>query len=627
MSFQTSEIVDDEPEPPVDLSGVIDLETRVRILAAVADGTISEADFRTACASSLYFFCATCLFVFEPRSDDPNMKDIPFTPRSFQKQYLDVLQNHLDTGEDLLTDKSREMGVTWMVLMAFFWKWLFDPKFTAIVSSMTVEKIDRKGDPSCLFWKLEYLVECLKWTVPFLYPKGFKLAEPHRVHLKMSNPETKSVIMGETMGANLGRSGRTRAILLDEFAEAEYPEAAWASCSRTSECRIVVFTPKGMNFAGRLANPKRGEPASINRITLHWMIDETKNHYEIFSGQTGKLICKGNGEPDPDIFKQHPYALPPVYPWYEDAKRRVGYDPVKIAQELDVNYTESVDGIMYPQIERARFGNIRYDPGLALYLSMDYGLSDDTAMIWFQWDHRSRRFRVIDSFKKNGKTIRWYVPFITGRDIGLGQVEGGYTSKELGMIERHSAFFGRYTDFFGDPAGKLRNQVTNTSVVSELAKAGIYVRSNSKANSYEARRSCMSRLLPICDFDADRCGDLIEDIRNSRMREGGDGRSIPMHGPESHFRTAFEFFCVNQPHGFDGGNVTESSIGGIIQTSENQGVVYVPYNGKMIEVSGRNAAFAMRDLNEQMRQVDAESESRWASIMDADRRSGVSAGW
>lgn len=603
---------------------IIDLATRAQILAALNEGTLSKEDFRLACASSLRFFASVCLFVFEPRSEDATLKDIPFIPRSFQTQYLDTLQAHIEAGEDLLTDKSREMGVTWMVLMALVWKWLFEPKFAALVSSMTVEKIERKGDPSCLFWKIDYLIECLNWTVPFLVPEGFAFTEPHATHMKRVNKSNGSVITGETMGPNLGRSGRARVIFLDEFAEAEYQEATWAACSRTSECRLVVFTPKGLNFAGRMANPKRGEPAAINKVTLHWMIDETKNQYQIFSGRSGSLLKTGHGVPDPEFYEANPDALPPLYPWYEDAKRRVGWDMVKIAQELDVNYTESVDGIMYPQIERARFMHVPYDPSLTLYLSMDYGLSDETAMIWFQWDYRLRRFRVIDCLKKGGRTIKWFIPFITGGSLGLGQSEGGYSGKEREIIERHVAFQGRYTDFYGDPAGKNRNQVTNTSVISELDKYGIYVSTKDKFNSYEVRRMMTGSILPLCDFDEERCADLIDDIRNSRMKTGADGRSMPIHGPESHFRTAFEYFAVNQPHGNSGGNLTPEATGAYFMG--DNAPVYIPFEGNIIEINGQDGVNSMRELNEIMRYSDQESEARWAALSGGGNKR-VSGGW
>lgn len=595
------QVEEDLKNQPVAIS-IVD---RAQIVASVNSGTIAWDEFLLACKTDLVFFASVCCYVFNTKAKNEKLKDIPFIPRAFQRKYLRILQEHIDQEEDLLTDKSREMGVTWMVLIAVIWRWLFEDKFTAIVSSMTVEKIDRKGDSSTLFWKLEYLIEGLSWQFPRMVPKGFRNSEPYRTHLKLINPQNGAVITGESMGPNLGRSGRSRMMVLDEFAEGETQAESWASSSRTSDCRLVIFTPKGLNFAGRLATPKRGEPRKINKVTLHWMIDETKNHYEIYSGVGGRLIAKGNGVPNRKIYETHKDALPPVYPWYEDAKRRVGDDAVKIAQELDVNYDESADGIMYPQIERARFGHFPYDPSLAMYLAMDYGLSDETAMVWIQWDYRIRRFRVVDSFKAYGKTIKWYVPFITGKDYGLGTSEGGYTQKQVEKINSHIIYNGRYTGFFGDPAGKARNQVSNTSVIHELGKHGVYVHTNAKANSYEIRHLHLAQILPLMDFNEDLCEDLIDDIRSSRFKIGLDNRAVPIHGPNSHFRTAMEFFAVNNPHGSDGSMVTRDGMPIGSQTSENR-TAYLPYKGTIIEIKPGQGG--IMDARERLKELDSEEE-------------------
>jgi hypothetical protein len=601
----------------------INLEDRARIVAGVNSGTIPWDEFVFACKNDLVFFASVCCFVFNTKSKNDKLKDVPFIPRGFQRKYLRILQEHIDQEEDLLTDKSREMGVTWMVLIAIIWKWLFEDKFTAIISSMTVEKIDRKGDSGTLFWKLEYLIEGLSWSFPRLVPKGFRCSEPHRTHLKLINPENGAIITGESMGPNLGRSGRSRVMLLDEFAEGETQSESWASSSRTSDCRLVVFTPKGLNYAGRLATPKRGEARRINKVTLHWMVDETKNHYIIYSGKDGRVIAKGNGVVSQAIYDNHPDALAPVYPWYEDAKRRVGDDPVKVAQELDVNYDESADGIMYPQLERARFGYFPYDPSLSLYLSMDYGLSDETAMVWIQWDYRARRFRVVDSFKAHGKKIKWYVPFITGKDFGLGMSDGGYTEKQIEKINSHVAYNGRYTGFFGDPAGKARNQVSNTSVIQELGKHGVYVHTNSKFNSYEVRSLYLAQILPLMDFNEDTCQDLIDDIRASRFKVGSDNRAVPVHDSSSHYRTAMEFFAVNNPHGTDGTLVTKDGLSLGTQTSELQ-TTYIPYGGKIIEV--KPGAGGMMQAREMLQQIDQNIEEYETRMMvSSGRRS--SGGW
>jgi len=367
--------------------------------------------------------------------------------------------------------------------------------------------------------------------------------------MKRFNPQTNSMLLGEVMGPNFGRSGRVKMAFLDEFAEAPYPASTWASCSRTTNCRIVVFTPKGMNFAGRLANPGHGKPRTIDKVTLHWMVDESKNKFVIRSNVNGKVLSRGHGFPSPEVYNKHSDAMPPQYPWYERAKRELNYDPILIAQELDVNYNESVEGQIYPQIERSRFGVYEYDPTLRLYCSMDYGLTDMTALVWFQFSAGDNRFKIIDSYQARGKTIKWFVPFLLGPYyLGAGQAEGGYTEADLEVIERHAPFMGRYTAFYGDPAGKQRNPVTATSVIQTLGEYGIYVQTNEKTKPFGPRKEAVSAALPYCDFNEMFCADLIQALRDSRQRENG----TPVHGPESHYRCAFEYGFANQPHGVAG---------------------------------------------------------------------------
>ena len=58
------------------------------------------------------------------------------------------------------------------------------------------------------------------------------------------------------------------------------------------------------------------------------------------------------------------------------------------------------------------YGVFNYDDNLPLYVSWDFGFSDDCAIIWAQ--PTGRKLRIIDTYRNNGKTIDFYIPFITG---------------------------------------------------------------------------------------------------------------------------------------------------------------------------------------------------------------------
>lgn len=546
------------------------------------------------CKRDPSYFINTCLNIFEPRETSGEWSDLPYLLRGFQEDTVGHLKSHIDGGKDLLIDKTREMGVTWLVLAVYLHYWLFDPKFTSIVGSITEQKIDHKDNPNCLLWKFDYMVDSLRVNAPYFAIEGYRDQNTRCItHMKRVNPNNDSIISGEVMGPNWGRSGRAKTMFGDEFAEAASPASAYASSSRSSPSRIFVFTPKGMNFAGRLACPKKGQKRAIDKISLHWMIDPTKNAWEYRDG-SGNVTHSGHGQCPASVVSI--YGVPPKYPWYEDACARLGWDPVAIAQELDIDYNQSYEGQMYPQIERSRIMPIEYDPVLPLYCSMDYGLDDMTALVWWQWSARDRRFRAIDAFQARGKTIRWYIPFITGTNLQLGDPEGGYSPFDLEVIKRHEAFNGRYSDFFGDPAGKQRNQVTATSVIQVLGDHGIHVRTNPKANANHVRKFAVQCLLPFCDFGDPNCDDLVQAMRDSRLKPDG----TPVHGPESHYRTAVEFFAVNQPHGLTGEDgLTISSLDLEIMTASNEGHVIATSNAGLVRAM-MTREIAARDKAEEL---------------------------
>lgn len=534
-------------------------DDRLLLLSLAASDQGFRKVFNLCCTLSFPFFVSNCLFVNEPRNDS-GLTDLPFILRSFQWDVAGLMQDALDNERSLLIDKTREMGVTWLMIAMFVWGWLFKMRFTALVGSITEDKIDSKNNPNALFWKADYLIASLLWQASWLFPEGYGKSKDHRSHMKVFNPQTLSSIIGETMGPNFGRSGRVRAILCDEFAEAINPSSTWAACSRTSNTRFIVFTPKGMNFAGRLANPGNGKQRTIDRISLHWLIDETKNHFQVHKIMPdGKRFLLGSGHGvvsplkrqkwiDKAIDEEQGEKLDIYYPWYEQAKVGLGHIPLLIAQELDINYNESAEGRMYPQIERAKFSDIDYNPYLKLYCCMDYGYNDNTALIWFQIDPSDARypFKIIDAYQSNAKTIKWYVPFITGRDTYAGEPEGGYTELEEDIIKEHRRYMFRYAGFFGDPAGKQKTVVSNQSAIDVLATFGIYVTTNEKARGFEPRLQAVAESLPFCEFNENKCSDLIQAIRDSRTNPQGK----PVHGPESHYRSALEYGFVNLPGGF-----------------------------------------------------------------------------
>ena len=217
------------------------------------------------CRRDVCYFINTCLNIFEPRETKQDWSDIPYLLRGFQEDTARKIRERMEKGKDLLIDKTREMGVTWLVLAVYLHAWLFEDKFTAIVSSITEQKIDHKDNPSCLLWKFDYMVDSLKVNAPYLWIEEYReLTSRSITHMRRYNPRNKSLIVGEVMGPNLGRSGRAKTMFLDEFAEAVFVEVGPAEfllsapLSRgLSRSRASMASSTFSPMLGSLARPWR----------------------------------------------------------------------------------------------------------------------------------------------------------------------------------------------------------------------------------------------------------------------------------------------------------------------------------------------------------------------------------
>jgi hypothetical protein len=250
---------------------------------------------------------------------------LPFCTYPYQDKAIMDLKDAINSGNDRVLDKSRDMGVTWIVLATMFWFWC-KPEGGAdfLLGSRIEDYVDKKGDNRTHFAKVRYLLYRLpKW----LRPTGFN-PRAHDTFMKLQNPATESTFTGESNNPNFSTQGRYLAILYDEFAKWEgSDEAAWTAGGDASPCRIGVSTPFGAGgqFYGLVTGGK------TKRITLHWSL-----HPEKALG----LSCTW---PAPNELEEKE-RLGQVYkpeecltsPWYEAQLLR--RTPTEIAQELNIDY-------------------------------------------------------------------------------------------------------------------------------------------------------------------------------------------------------------------------------------------------------------------------------------------------
>lgn len=235
---------------------------------------------------------------------DPRIKTgvTPFLLFPRQAEYIRWLKDRVDNQEDCVTEKSRDMGVTWLCCAFAVCDWLFAPGSKIGFGSRKEDLVDKLGDPDTIFEKIRFI---LRYIPQEFLPTSYN-EKTDAPHLKIINRENGSTIVGEG-GDNIGRGGRNKMYFKDESAFYARPQKIDAALSQNSPCKIDVSTPNG---AGNAFYEKAHNPA-LPKFTFHWKDDPRK---------------------DEDWYKKQCALLPPFI----------------VAQELDIDYHASLQGVVIP---------------------------------------------------------------------------------------------------------------------------------------------------------------------------------------------------------------------------------------------------------------------------------------
>jgi phage terminase large subunit len=237
----------------------------------------------------------------DPRNVERDLPaEVPFVLFPRQVEWVDWLIKHWRSRTPGLTEKSREMGVSWLAIAASCSLCLFYDGMAIGFGSRKSEYVDHLNAPKALFPKARSFMRAL----PPEFQGGWD--EDCAPYMRIIFPETASHISGEG-GDNIGRGDRTSIYMVDEAAYLEHPTLVEASLSQTTNCRIDIGTPNGNGnpFAQKRFGGK------IDVFTFHWKDDPRKDDA-----------------------------------WY--AKQLEELDPVVVAQEVDIDYSASTEGIIIP---------------------------------------------------------------------------------------------------------------------------------------------------------------------------------------------------------------------------------------------------------------------------------------
>lgn len=277
------------------------LQARVERLAAIREDPALLAALKVHYAANPWDFVTDWGMTWAPKARDGQPVLRPFVMFEKQIDWMKWVVDLLERGKRGLTEKSRESGVTWLAVSLACTLCLFRRDMTVGFGANLAGLVDELGDLDSILEKGRMFMDYL----PAEFNGGWN-RDTHSKKMLLKFPETNSTIKGQG-GDNIGRGGRAQLFFVDEFAHIEHADSVDAALSQTCDTQIDISTVRG---SGNAFAVKR-HSGRVEVFTFHWSQDPRKDKE-----------------------------------WYEEMVAT--FDPVIVAQEIDINYNASVEGIVIP---------------------------------------------------------------------------------------------------------------------------------------------------------------------------------------------------------------------------------------------------------------------------------------
>ena len=251
--------------------------------------------------------------------------------------YLEKVFNTIREPGDLFLEKSRDMVISWAVMVHFLHSMLFDESWSGFAISRKQAEVDDGGDnstPESLFGRIKFMHNHLPvWMKPEF---SFSL-------LKIKNLETESYCTGESANPNSGRNVACTFKFCDEFAFLpinDQDSINKAMRFGSYKTLLYVTTAKPGTLAEKISN--RGMGFTKIQIPWHLRPDKDKNWYKE----------KSKGSDDADVAAELDISYRPL-----DDSRIVAqfWNDEKILDEMPSveEYEQIVCGLDYGYLRTA----------------------------------------------------------------------------------------------------------------------------------------------------------------------------------------------------------------------------------------------------------------------------------
>lgn len=451
------------------------------------------------CKEDPIFFFNMFLWTYNPRLAKPH---VPFITYPYQDDFIKQIVSAVETGIDVWIEKSRDMGLSW-VMLGIFLRWFLFKEWSVLLWSYKEDYVDAQGNMDSAFERLRYMLKRL--------PKQMKPKNLLNKYMNISAPWCWEISWD--VWVNFWTWWRRKVVFMDEFALRPRDETALQKTKDVTECRIFWWTPNGTgNVYGKVMTNHKAYRHLLNKkIRLPRRLHPLKTNT-----------------------------------WYEFQKMtRTATD---LAQEVDISYETSVVNAVYPLfLQMATKGTYVYDVTRHTYWSWDFG-RDSIAFCLWQKDFQTGNVFLIKSFRRVNRNIKDFAWLVLGKPYAWNSWV--YDERDFKIMKFMQLV--RFHDHFWDPYNSdSRTVVSDDSIRKALSEMGINLTTNRKSTLRERITKTqlgMNRLFYDKD-NYEREQSIIQSHypQKSENRELTSEQRLPVHDENSHFRTCTEYFFDNEP--------------------------------------------------------------------------------
>lgn len=484
------------------------MKGRAKLLLKARSNPELQMIIKKKCDESILFFFNMFLYTYKPKAVwnemEPLSPHFPFITYDFQDRYILDIVKCIESWTDNITEKSREMWFTWMILwialrgLLFKWRgWL--------IWSYKEDAVDRAWDMDSNFERLRYMLDRL--------PHYLKPNDLICKFMSISSKELWASISWDA-GEAFWTWWRRKWVFLDEFSLWRMDTTAFRKTKDITNCRIFGGTPewKWNVYWKIMTNHPDYTSLKIKKFRLHWT--------------------------------EHPLK---TKDWYE--KQKTMRTKLDIAQELDICYDNSLSGAVYSDFDKlVTFKELTYNPKFKLYTSWDFGRDSNVVQVW-QKDFQFNRLYLLTSFRRINRHIKQFASLLIWTPIEWFT----YTEDDLQLMDEMKKYVGLYSGHFWDPYNSNAKTTNADKTIKEILWTMWIYLTLKTWTTIESRITDTKLALNRVTIDYEKNIDLIESMRQSRyprykewyeeIRE----KTKPVHDANSHHRTAFEYFIDNEP--------------------------------------------------------------------------------